>query len=376
MLVSEVRALTISDIHLGHPKNTTSNIINNLRVFFRQYDGKGLLDILFLAGDVFDSSLSFSDTQVNEFTIWASEVLNFCNKNTIKLRVLDGTPSHDRNQSKTFETIAKITRSPCDLKYINTISIEHMEDFGIDILYIPDIQKPTCEIYEDVINLLHISELKQVDLAIAHGTFSYQLPKAATKSPKHIEEDYLAIVKHYILIGHVHIHSTYDRILAQGSFDRLAHGEESPKGGIQFTIRRDGSREYHFIENKLAKKFITILIKKDDIDTNVAIITKATKSLPPDSFVRIKANRDNSIMIAFDEIRAKFPNFRMTKLCIEDEIEDENDSLLSEHDVKTYESVRIDKTNISSMVMEIVDGKYNLSNNVRTSILNELKLVC
>ena len=61
-----------------------------------------------------------------------------------------------------------------------------------------------------------------------------------------------------IFIGHVHKSSQYGRIIAQGSFDRLSHGEEDPKGHMRATRKTDGTHDIVFIENKKAKKYITI----------------------------------------------------------------------------------------------------------------------
>ena len=76
------------------------------------------------------------------------------------------------------------------------------------------------------------SGLTKVDYAVMHGQFDYQLPKHITGMPRHDSQKYLDIVKHYIFIGHIHTHSVYDRIIAQGSFDRLTHGQEEPKGYV------------------------------------------------------------------------------------------------------------------------------------------------
>ena len=47
------------------------------------------------------------------------------------------------------------------------------------------------------------------------------------------------------------ISSVFERILAQGSFDRLAHNEEEDKGGIVVTIDKvNGNHSYRFIKNE------------------------------------------------------------------------------------------------------------------------------
>jgi len=46
---NKIKYLVLSDIHLGHPKNHTENIINNLNDFFIKYTKElNDIDILFI----------------------------------------------------------------------------------------------------------------------------------------------------------------------------------------------------------------------------------------------------------------------------------------------------------------------------------------
>ena len=371
MKVSQIRSLCISDIHLGHAKNSTEEIIHNLDVFLNQYNNKKLIDILFLAGDVFDKMLHFSDKQVNVFTLWAWRLVKFCERNNIKLRVLEGTPYHDRGQSKMFETIAQVSNSHADVKYFDSIYIEHIEDFGIDILYIPDNNDP--ETYDHVCNLMESKNLTQVDLAIMHGAFKFQMVEKAHTESTHIESDYLSIVKYYIMIGHIHIGRVYERIMSPSSFDRLAHGEEGPKGGVYFVINDDGTMNHFFIENKLSKIFKSITIRSKDLESSIEYIRRQTNKFPSGSHIRLKALKDSTIFKAFDEVKSLFPNLKITKQALEDESVAMNE-LVSDNDTTQYAALRLDRTNLNRMLIEIVDGKYLLESPVRTALLSELKM--
>ena len=100
---------------------------------------------------------------------------------------------------------------------------------------------------------------EEVDIAIMHGQFHYQFPRIKLDS-SHDEQEYLNMVKHYIHIGHIHTHSSYDRIIAQGSFDRIAHGEEENKGCVVAkidTTNREND-EWMFLVNDKAMRFITL----------------------------------------------------------------------------------------------------------------------
>jgi DNA repair exonuclease SbcCD nuclease subunit len=62
--MTKLKYLVLSDIHLGSKNNTTAEIINNLDIFFKNYTQDGEfseLDIIFIAGDLFDRLLDMND---------------------------------------------------------------------------------------------------------------------------------------------------------------------------------------------------------------------------------------------------------------------------------------------------------------------------
>jgi DNA repair exonuclease SbcCD nuclease subunit len=372
-----IRYLVLSDVHLGHPRNKTENIIHALDTFRENLNPELPLDIIFLAGDIFDNLLDFSSPESNLATIWAAGLMKYCGRLNIKLRVLKGTPSHDWDQSEIFNTLAKAAKFPVDMKYVNSLSIEHMDDLGLSVLYVPDEWRSDPEVtYDEVRGLLAQDQLDKVDIAIMHGNFGYQLPPQATKAPRHNEEKYLSIVKYFISIGHIHTSSVYSRILAQGSFDRLAHGEEEPKGGMLCTIHQNGHGEYFFIENKQAKIFKTINLRFNDVDAAIQQIERHTAKLPVDAYVRIRAKKDHPLIIGFDEVKKRFPLFHFTKITLEEE--DDNRFSLIE-DVKEqpdYIPITITKDNISTLLMDEIRTKYEFSvNQLRIAERNLLEVM-
>ena len=96
--------------------------------------------------------------------------------------------------------------------------------------------------------------IEQVDLAMMHGNFKYQLPMPSIHM--HTEEDYLSIVRYYICINHIHTASVYGRILAPGSFDRMAHGEEEDKGYRIYSTENNKDTEFVVLNSN--EKFITL----------------------------------------------------------------------------------------------------------------------
>lgn len=375
MLKNVIKYLTLSDVHLFHRKNTTENIIKNLDLYFDYYTHKSKfsnIDILFIAGDLFDTLLDFASEEIYDVMAWLARVMNFCLRFNIKFRILEGTPSHDWKQSRVSKIIYQLLPEGLDFKYIDTLSIEHIKDLGINVLYMPDEWTDSPDkTYAQVQVLLKDNNLTQVDIGIFHGMFEYQLKDVPGNLHKHNEYNYLNIVKYFINIGHIHTYSVYERIIAQGSFDRLSHNEEEAKGGVLCTISKDGNNHFDFIENKNARIFKTILLKNNDLDKSMLKISKDLKGIPDDSFIRIKANKTHPIYIAMDELRLRYPQYTFSKISIEDDIE-KYESLKSSVDIGTnYTPITITSDNIKECLLGEIVNKYDLTDS-KLSMLNEI----
>lgn len=370
---NQINYLVLSDIHLGHRKNPTTEIIANLNLFFSQCDLRDL-DAIFLAGDVFDRLLEFPSPEISEILLWYHSLLCLCAKNNIILRVLEGTPSHDWKQSKPCIDVSKINL-PVNAKYVDTLYVEFIESLGISVLYVPDewTADPN-DTYQQVLQLLKDNDLHQVDIAIMHGCFNYQLP-GMIRAPKHNEVNYLDIVKHYVHIGHIHTFSVYERIIAQGSFDRLAHGEEEPKGAVYVSLFKDKPAEFYFIENKSAKIFKTLEIRSRTLENAIKYIETNTANLPINSHIRLKAKKDHPVFLAFKEIELKFADFFITKLS-DTETDVTPYTLIDEIAVDDdYTPITITRDNIANMLLDIVQSKYQLDEsktNLAKTMLEEL----
>lgn len=295
---------TVSDIHLFHHRTPTKKILEELREAFPDNEETAKLNTIYLAGDVFDKLVNYQNDDTFLTEVWIKDFLRMLKKNNTQLRVLEGTPSHDWKQSRRFEHVNKISGINADVKYFDDVEIEFNEKYGIHVLYIPDEHDNYTE------NTLAVARekmqelgLEKVDLTIMHGQFNYQIP-AASNAPKHDEEAYLALTRYFIFIGHVHVHSHMDRILAQGSFSRLSHGEERPKGHINFVLYPDENMKWDFIENKKATKYITVDVRGLEADEAIKKVRKYLVGLPEDSHVRVFANKGEPILLQdkYDEL--------------------------------------------------------------------------
>lgn len=349
--MDKIRFVSISDIHLGHRRTTSPEIIKSLRYCFKENDIYNKIDLLVIAGDVFDRLLELNHPHLFDIDQWIAEVLIECGKRNIVVIVLDGTKSHDRDQSERWITINHLLNDVCKLYYFNTVAINYIPELDIQVLSVPDDWNIDSQItFEEVKQLLKDKSLSQVDLSIMHGQFEHQLPEVAQSSVTHRNQDYLDITKHYILVGHIHKHSVYERILAQGSIDRLAHGEEEPKGFIYGEIYPNNPNQdwFSFIMNPLAKKFITIDCKDKTLEESILFIKDSIKDLKDGEYVRIEAHKDHPVFSNMDVIMELSPLLKWSKLIKELEI----DTLKIQHKdpLSEWTPIKVDQHNIIDIV--------------------------
>ncbi len=367
------RVLVFSDVHLAHNKTPTEHIVANLRSEINSRLEKEHFDAVFLAGDLFDYLIHLNDLRLSSIIAWASSFLTICSVKGIALRVLEGTPLHDRRQSKLFEYIQAILpkeiKDNLDLKYHSTMTIEYVKKLQMNVLYVPDnFTNSSEETFGLVKKELKRNDLDTVDLAIMHGMFEHQLEHVndpAIVKATHQSVNYLSIVRHYIFVGHHHEHSVFKRILVEGSFDRLKHGEEHPKGFLIAQLEDNPDNDsYYFIENKNAKVYKTIEIKTKDIDKFNQDLKKILGSVPEKSHIRLIIDKDNPIYLHMDKIIDQYPDYHITKKLPKVKVKKE---------VKPLEkfmssTLSINDKNIYTIVQSKV-SKINISDDIKADTL-------
>jgi len=357
-LKDKITYLNLSDIHLGHEQNKTNTIIENLKKYFDVNEELfSKLDMIVITGDIFDKLLPSNSQEYMLANMWLTDLVLFCVRYNIILRVLEGTPGHDWKQAKLINGIISKLNLSIDFKYIDTLYIEENSKLGISMLFIPDEYKSTAkETLEDVKALLKEKKLDKVDLTFIHGQFNYQLPMVKLKS-SHTEEEYLKLTKYYISIGHIHKRSNLDRILAPGSFDRLAHNEEEPKGGYYITIYKN-DMEYFFIENKNAKPFLTFTYDEVDVERIKKDILHKVKKIPEGSHIRILIKDNDTVIKSLKAFRSEFP---FLNIKIEVKKDKKRINILPEETSNVLQdTVQITKDNIKDLLSVRME-KYNLS---------------
>lgn len=353
-----VNWLSVSDVHLGHLRTSTEEILDHLEELL--FDGRiASLDLLMIAGDLFERQLEYNHPATGRILLFVDRLMQECSKYNTVLRILEGTPSHDNKQNKVFVELYATGNYTCDMKYVDKVSIEYFPQWDARALYVPDLH-PVEEIWKNIVGLLESHGIQQVDFAVMHGAFSHQLPPMAKEV--YNPDDFLKIVKHWILIGHVHFHSIYDRIAAGGSFDRLCHGEEGAKGLLMGTMNFGGdpkNDEIYFIENTRAKKYITVDCTADQsVEESLVKLEDIVGRLPNDSYVRVRAGKGNPIFSNWSVVT----KINMANTWTKDEKLLEEEETLTEAEkeegLESWVPIHIDRGNISDIVMERIHVHY------------------
>lgn len=353
---SEITMAFISDIHLAHPRTSTYHIIDNLRKAFPDNADTAKLDILFFAGDVFDRLMNLPQDEVDAIQEWIADLLKLCAKHNIIVRVLEGTPSHDWRQSKQFVNVNNSLHIKANLKYVDTLSIEVIDELGgLSVLYVPDEWNADASVtWQQTLELLGIHGMSQVDVACMHGSFDYQLPVESVKN--HNSEQYMAIVRSYITIGHVHIRSERGgKILAQGSFDRLSHGEESPKGHYRACLSPSGN--YHwFVENTGARIYKTLDCREMSTEAVIALL-ESYEDCPDLSRFRLLITRGSVVQHGIKDVRRRFPQFVLSTQM--DELKTQEDAAIIQDRQPALKPISITPTNIGHLVADRLKRLYH-----------------
>lgn len=298
--------ISFGDVHLGHRQTPASHIVRNLTRMITD-DLLKTLDAVFITGDLFDRQLQNGDDDVNIINRWITQLMFKCAAYDVHIYIVEGTPSHDRMQSQFFVEQKVNANIPVNLHYAKELEIVYNERWDAHILFVPDKWHPSTAVtLAQVKDLMAAKGLEQVDFAIMHGAFSYQLP-SIVEEPTHDEEEYQRLVRHQILIGHVHIQTVRGKIYAAGSFDRICHNDEIPKGMFHFNVRESGDFEATFVENKLAKRYVTWEVHGlDTKELNFAVKEKL-KDLPKASSIRLRCDPGDVANGDIESFRKEYP---------------------------------------------------------------------
>lgn len=353
-----VKLATLSDVHLGHHVNHAYLIIANLLKAFKDDAHTAALDIIFIAGDLYDRLLSLPHADVQVIDRWMISFLRLCVKHDILIRVLEGTPSHDWRQSERMVSLNEDHAIGAKLHYVKTLEVEYIPEIERHVLYIPDqFTDSTDKTLGLAQEALRAKGLEKVDLAIMHGHFDVQVPDIPD-IPKHSAEAYLAMVNELIFIGHDHRFFIHERIIAQGSFDRLAHGEEADKGHVRAELMGDGTFKADFVVNEGALKFVSVDVQNLSAEESLLKIKPVANALPEGSHIRLLVDLKHPLIKNTSVLYRAWPLLNWTKPKVVKPKEKSGDSEKPVAPAK-YIPFAITSQNISAMLIERMSKDCN-----------------
>lgn len=289
--------VVLADFHLGHSKVSVKHQHETIRQFL--YPALTAdCDVFIVAGDFYDTSLLFDHEAAIRATVIEHDLCSICKHHNIPIRLLRGTYSHDRDQLRQFAEIANYHKLDC--KYFDAISVDKLHD--LTFLYLPDTlpYKDRDDILTESRKLLKDTYHTTIpDIVIGHGYFDHRIPEQVRKPACCYPVEAFAQSK-LVIFGHEHKHWNVQNVYSSGSFDRLAHGEEDPKGFVRFRIS-EGQVSVRFVENVCAVPHITIDAVGNTVDEKFCYITDQVEKRfphPPFGYLRIRDGSEERTILA------------------------------------------------------------------------------
>lgn len=359
---------TIGDVHLAHRRVKSTKIIKMLRGLFSP-ERMSQLDVLVINGDLFDRRIYFSSEDVTHITDYFKHLIALANEHSVRIILLEGTPSHDNNQPKRLMELNDVLRDTykCDLVYYDDITIDELVPGGPIALFIPDeISTDSDTTWMKVNELMRMKGIDKVDFAFMHGMFTYQ--EVVRSKDSHLETNYRGIVRHLAIINHWHLHSANDFIRAPGSPERLRHGEEETKGHHHFSYcGRNGVVKEYFVMSEDTTIFETI----DVVGKSYGDVVKELDSrghYPEGSNVRLFHSRDDESYLLLQNLQRDYGHLNIT-----DKVSDVITTKIEDSDISlktNIVAIRPDTINelmvprlqhlepeVLELAMEILDGR-------------------
>lgn len=362
-----LKYLVTSDIHLGHRRTPTSHITNSFRKSILNSQNADI-DILFIAGDLFDRLIESNSRDLLLSIDLLEDILSYCNKNSIKLRVLEGTPGHDWQLPQLLVKLNDLRKEQykADLIYHKVLSIEHIPEHNLYVLYVPDEwTNDHAKLEKEITDKLSQLSISKVDIAIMHGQFRYQVAGIPYKGFYFKEEFFLPIVKNLIHIGHYHTHTHFDRIVANGSLERLRHNEEEDKG---YVTVNNSTWTFHVNKNAYIYKTISVTAR-----TTINSLERTIRQYPANSYICLKMSPDHPFNLNYQDIKLKFLSYHIEKKVKSIDSTNSTEDILSDTELQQLDTFTID-TDLQKTLKEIVTIKYDLNTSELEKLTNYLKV--
>jgi hypothetical protein len=349
-----IRIIFGTDFHFGSKRTPSFTTLKSVKAAWPDSPEMAKHDIFFIGGDWMDRLLNLADRDVYEAQEAAIHILKVCKKYNIKLRIVEGTCSHDRRQSIMFTEFNERLEIGCDLKYFQDLAIEFIDDLNLSVLYLPDEwHHDSNETLRQAQELIKANGLTKVDIAIVHGGFKYQFPLELPSL--HDEVAWSELVNYAILSGHIHEHSRCLKVICGGSFNRNNHDEDSRKGHIKLEIAKGRVQRVDFVENHFAKIYKTINIYDLDIQDVLSLVEQFGK-LPDGSAIRLEYRDPDPIKAIREVLDAVYPKYIFTDVKRTEKKDKEPKKLFSGG---VFQPLEISRNSVVKLIIERMAKKGN-----------------
>lgn len=308
---SEFSIFSVSDLHLNNRRIGAKRLCHNFQRFLSDYEHLILAaDVFLISGDFYDGLLFYPSEDTRHIHSVIIRILDLCVRGDVKLRVLNGTRTHDWGQCKDFLYIAEAFKGTVDVKYIDTLTIERIK--GYSILYVPDeLNTQSLVTYEQAKDLMASEALTQVDYVSLHGPFSYQLEFPGVDT--HNETNWMALCRYLIIAGHIHVSVPYGNIVPNGSLDGLVFREDQNKGGWYFTKQGETIYKERLLNTHQVRFEIFTIPVDELLERTLKRLAKVIKGLPEESYISIRTHLTHPINPLLREIKQRHPRYHFYK---------------------------------------------------------------
>ena len=363
------KGVMIADIHFG--ALPVERLYNELEIFLDFIEKKSL-DFIIILGDWFDKKINLNSKDAKYSTVFFERICQICIDNDIKLRIIQGTESHDNSQLEVLEILAK--NKPVDFKVFYEVEEEELfPDFNV--LYVPEEYINSIdEKYGKYMN-------KKYDMIFGHGMiqevkFAALIQSSETtmkKAPIFKSKMLCDMCYGPIFFGHIHTKDIFnDRLYYVGSYSRWKFGEEEDKGFYYVKYENDTKEfEAKFIVNDKAMKYDTIEIYEKEsgfyklnTENQIKYIQNLIQSFEYD-FLRLQFyipqgyENENLLINMINESFGKYKNLKLdfkvnSKIKSKREVEEKINLLLDK-----YGFIFDNKIDTYTKINKFILEKYN-----------------
>ena len=155
--------------------------------------------------------------------------------------------------------------------------------------------------------------------------------------------------RHYIFIGHVHQHRPKGKIIPNGSFDRLSHGEEDLKGHVRLM---KGNIE--FVPNTGAMRYITLDVTDQPPEEILAKVDERISGNLDKFKVRLRANRNDAAFGILRRLSDLYPHGEFTVEC-KDKVKHRQERIIAREQARKGTMAVLTRDNLFPELMRSID---------------------